>query len=367
MFAIVLKILILIVPIMYVPLMPLNYVDISVFRLCIVLLGLSALYSKPVRHFPLFPLVKWFIILGVFNVITHFFSPLDSGYLINVFLGIFGIGLIYAFVKDPAEYYKYFIISLAITLILYYVQVLGYNPILRFERYDKNYGSFFGTANRYNNYLALLLPFCLINKGKWKYNKILSWILFFVVIGSCLLVNKREIAIFGTGYVVMYFCCSNNMKVALITLTLFLAVYFHKEIKTKLIPQVKTSINTRVKLWDEVLIDYKTRPILNVLTGYGISWPRANKHLKANEDPSIYSDHVQFVLCTGIFGLIFWFMLWGRFFDSFNPIYPASLSLLTVFLLCFVEYPLQIPRLWPYLTIITGFHSINIWGDQNIL
>ena len=130
-------------------------------------------------------------------------------------------------------------------------------------------------------------------------------------------------------------------------------------LETHLLDKIQASLCLRFENFGQNLTQWKQYPVIISLIGYGIAWPRGCSGLAINQDPTILSDHFQFVLCLGIPGLIFMVYVWFKFFKNFKIAEPESLAILTLFVFMFVEYPFQIARCWHLIVVVLAFKLIK--------
>jgi hypothetical protein len=340
MFSLALKLLLLISPILYIPGIVQNMLDMSFFKFSVILLFLLSSKEKAIRDIPfrLYRYIFLFLSLLLVNISTHLFSAIDTAQASNIFLGVLLFVLIFKYVDNPRIYYKYIVFGAVINIIAYYIQLAGFNFIKNIGS-DEYYGGYMFTNIRLTTYLSVILPF-------------LNPVLMFLSVLSIFFIKDIQIVILVPAFIYLVVKFYKNKILLIFFSILFIVgiIFFQNNIKE--------SLNVRYRKWNnEVFPAIKEHPVLFSIIGYGAGYPRGQEGITPNVDPAICSSHLQFIICYGIYGLLLYMFFWFMFFKNFN-LSKNDLSVLNIFIIGFVEYPFEILKLT--ITIIFILSSMII-------
>lgn len=309
--------------------------ELKFFHLGVIALFVASLFDKPIRDISGRKILLGLFLVMLCSIVLHGLNSFVMNHCLNVFIAIIGLYLIVRFCRNPESCYKYIILATTINIIIFISQKLGWNPMLSFTPKEE-VGGLFGNSPRLATYLAMVSPF-LLN---------FSWLLLVASIIVCLVAGEYSIIGIIT---IMLIIRSRKLwhRLAYLTFGLCGAICFYKNILSSLL--------FRLSVWKEVLEGFFMFPI----KGYGMGiFPYGNDKITANFDPMIYSSLIQFIVCSGILGLIWLIYATDRIKNRFSPDIE-SLAVLGIFLLSIFEYPLEIYRLWPTMIAIVGFWIIK--------
>jgi hypothetical protein len=233
----------------------------------------------------------------------------------NLFLAIIGFYTVYVYLDIKQDLKKFILIAGGINLCFFLCQKAGFDPV--FEKIPQNCpklaGAFFGNNPRIADYFALLIPF-------------LSPIL--LPLSLVVLFISRQFVILIPLLVILFMKLKNNKLRVISVLILILSAIFMRR-------HIIRSLNTRFDIWAPALKAFFDRPLI----GYGLGM-RVIPNLDA-----LFNSYLSFIIGVGVLGLV-WF---GYVFKS---IYKKiknnreSIAFITLALLMFLEYPVEITRLW---------------------
>ncbi len=292
--------------------------DIIFFRTGIIALFMASLIDKPQREMP--QDIKWIILsllgLCIINVFINTFSPTVLMNFQNLFLGVVGFYIVYTYFDKTQDIRPYILWAGVINLLLFIGQRIGFDPVFdKRVSYAGEEGAFLGNKQRLMTYFALITPFV--------YRPLL---LLMLALG----IFTRQYIIFIPVMLVLY-ATSRKVAEKLGVLILFLLTVVW--LKNNLWQSLSFRFNIA---WKPALQLFFDRPLI----GYGLG----NRIILDLE--VLGNSYLQFIVGVGIAGLV-WF---GYVFKKFWKAIIFDVAILSLALLMFIEYVLEIPRLW-YLVI----------------
>jgi len=342
MFDKILKTCLLLSPLMYVSGVPIDTVDLKAFPLFVILLLIGSLTSKPQRILDFKPLV-YIISLSAINLFFFAFNPIVMSAFINLSFGILAIYLIATFCEDHKSCYKYLLWAALLNIIVFIGQSNGISPII--VNLDGQPGGILGNGPRFCTYLAIIVPFAYVIRW-W------SVILFVLVAVVC-----KEYTL---------------LLSATLTLTLMQRVIDKRFFLVLLgvIPFLWTDITrsflNRWQLWQptiDIIFQNKVKGL-----GLGMFPHVSDQFIKVPcwgkgfyQADALFSSFLQFLFGVGLLGVGVIFHAIKDLKDNFR-ITPACLSLLMLIVLCCVEYPFEIPKLWITICFVISVFFIEKGG-----
>lgn len=349
MFDRVLKILLFLTPIAYTVGMPLEKFDLVIFQLAMVALFISSLWSKPQRYLDFKPLSIILILCG-FNLAVSQFNNIVLSNFLFLFFGIVIIYLISIYCSDIEGTFKFIMWAGLINIIVLGFQKISFSPII--ENSLGEPGGILGNAPRLCIYLALTLPFAA---------QINFWLIFLYMIvgaicGEYLLTLFGFVTLFSFGY-------NHDVKIfykkygIIILILVFIGVFFVRG-------HIVQSLNIRWIAWKPIIEQIFQRPFLGF--GFGMLPHVANQFMNLRISGDIYykidnclSSYLYFVFGVGLLGTI-WLGYVFKFVKERFMVHKAqSFSVLFLLILCIVEYPFEISKIWFTICAIIAFFIID--------
>jgi len=321
----VLKFLLLASPICYLPNISLVRWDISFFHIGVMLLFIASMFDKPVREFP-YKASAILLGISILNVMMRNYDVICMNKLINTFLFIFAISTIVRFCKDYKSCYKFIAYAVVINLIIFISQLMGFNPILD----NIDLGGIMGNAPRLMSYLVITFPIVVSFTG--------SYIL---IILLCSIFTKEKSAL---AIIPMFTILWNKViTLILVSMGIIYAVIFRGT-------GIITSISHRLVTWKEAISIFFSNPMF----GLGIG----HNSIKPMDNFFISNDYIEFVLGIGILGLLWLGYILHYTIKNLDRTIESQ-SIVALLLLCFIEYPFEIQRLWITIAFIIGAFVIK--------
>lgn len=342
-----LKAILLLSPLAYVKGVHLDSVDLKAFPLYAAVLFTASLFSKPQRNINFRPLSYILLIGGYSLFITRFNSTVLSAF-INLFLAILIILLIVIHAKEPKEYYKYLMWAGLLNIFVWAGQLNGFAPIL--TNVNGEPGGVLGNAPRMCMYFTLILPFV------FKVNVIVyilfgaigaltgEWILpFLALIFGMMLFLKGKLS----------FANFNAITLCGITIMLTGAGLF------LLKDHIFLSFARRWVLWKPTIMQIFQEPV----RGYGLGiFPHVSgQFIKVPyivpgistfyHADTAFSSILQFIFNVGAIGIA-WIMYAGWYIKTHFRVTAPMLGVIALVILSMVEYPFEVPKLWPTICFI---------------
>jgi len=339
MFDTVLKILVFLSTLAFMPGQSLFVFEQKFFILSVIILTLASFTCEKQRDFN-----PWLIIglnaVFILNVFTHGFNSLVLLYAFNVFLLSLAVYLVASYTEDWKSVIKWIFISYLLSCIVLVFQLFGYNLLQSSLGIDS--GGLMGNLPRLSFVACLLLPLAFKVKAKF--------ILIILIISSVGIVFPQY-CVYLTLLMCLFFYIENaDTKIFIIILSGLIAYYVYLS--------KPVSINTRIDYYYPIIMDFIST---YWMTGYGAGIPFA-QNIGAR-DMQIYSSILQFFFVTGISGVIWFCFTCIKFYESFRAT-ALNLSILALLIISIWEYPFEVRRLWFLLAVLIGFLIIE--NKENI-
>lgn len=295
--------------------------DLIFFRTGIIILFMASLLDKPKRQMPEYVNKIVFGLLGlcIFNLFITTFAPQVLAQTMNVFLSVIGVYVLYSYLDEKNSITKYILWAGAINLLFCIGQRFGFDPV--FDKIPQNNvnlaGAFLGNNPRLGTFFAMIVP--------------LFPFLFLPVGLLLVLLTDQFVILIPMAIIVFLRIKSLKFKVVFVAILILLCALLHKH--------VLFSIHTRAEVWLPVLTAFFDRPL--------IGWGLGTKILPDLD--AYFNSYMSFIVDVGILGLV-WF--WYLFKNIYKKILDnrESVALITLMIIMFLEYPIEITRLW-YLII----------------
>ncbi len=287
--------------------------DIVFFRTGTMVLFAASLLDKPKRTIPgsTSILIASLIGISIVNLFIHTFSPTVLHTSMNLFLGIVGFCIVYAYWDDKQSLKKVILLAALINLCLFIFQKIGINPVFDKMPYKGQEGAFLGNQPRLMTYFALVTP--LLNLWLLPLSLILGLFtkqyVIFIPIAVCLIIRSKSF--------------KNRVYIGVLAVLSMAVAYKH----------IWSSLSFRFNLsWLPALKLFFERPLI----GYGLGvGPVPGIEVLGN-------SYLQFIIGVGIIGLV-WF---GYAIKTCRKQILSSAALLSLLLIMSIEYPIEITRLW---------------------
>lgn len=356
----VLKAILLLSPICFTKGIGLDYFNLLFFHLSILSLFIASLFDNQKRtgelHF--FGAFLSFLIIHLF---WHDFNPTILSEVMNIFFATIGIRIIIVYASISDDLKKYMVTAGLINIFVLSLQYAGYSPIIEVPQNGEP-GGIMAAGPRLATYLAITFPFAF---G-------VHWIigLIYVITGIVL----GEISILFVAIMVIVFKLKRivGWKYIIFFGTIFLIYPAFNSWLCVFTDHIVQSLNIRWAIWEPTINQILSRPMAGF--GIGIFSQVSDQFIKilAYHDGTLrhantaFSSLLQFIFALGIPVSLF-FILWFMK-DLINKIKfnEETLAILAIIILSVVEYPFQIPRLWPTMMSIIGFYVITKRRDQNV-
>jgi len=277
-------------------------------------LFLASLIDKPRREIP--RNIKYCLasLLGLcfINIFVNTFDPIVLHTALNIFLAVIGFSIIYSYYDEKKSMTKYILIAALLNLLFYISQQFGFDPIFNMRPYAGCEGSFLGNSPRMMTYFALITPFL------WLPLLILS-----VALG----IYTNQFIIFAPVFVVLFMRIKKQYRKWIVALAVICIAFSYHHI----IQSLSYRFNTA---WKPVLIEFFKQPLI----GLGLGKQPLGLEV-------IGSSYLQFIIGVGILGAVWFGYVFKNIYKelSFNA---ESMAIVSLGMICFVEYPCEIMRLW---------------------
>lgn len=334
----VVKFFILFSVIGYNRIMPMQIFDGNIFYVAVICLFIASLFDKPKREITNKYLIASLLGLLLFNIYQHGIKAYIVVYAAKGLLSILALKIIVEYCDNLGKIYDYFIYGVVINLLLFFLQTLGYFPVLT-NSHKSFYGGFMGNLPRLSTYLCLVLPY-ILNK---------SFLLFCVCIITCVFLSPDpQTAILFIGAVLL----TAKYKFGFISfIGLAAGLYF-------VYGEVLNSLNGRFSKWREMLTSFFSRPISGFGFGYIEEFTK-----DAHKDATIHSSLLQFVVEGGVLCSIWLYQTIKEFFRRCSKS-VESMGVLSLILLSTFEYPVEMKRLSFTIICVVAFFLIK-QGENN--
>lgn len=319
------KFLLLISPIAYGVNINLNKFSMRFFQIGVMALFAISLLDEPKRSIKFLakPIILLIGIL-ILNSFWHFFQPLDTRNIEDLFFGILAITIIVKYLTDVKSCYKYIYWALGINFVVMLLQKIGYAPAVGFScfgSYVRCEGGFFGFSGELAMYATIVGAFIPI--------------LAFIPIAIWGLLCHETTILIPIG-ILAFNKIKNKYLAGGIIASSMLILY--KSIWASILFRWEHS-------WKWAIDMICKQPLL----GYGLG---AYTLLTGRES---FCSYVPFIFGLGALGA-FWLgyiikLNWKNFDKN-----KESMAVISLLLLCLVEYPFEVARLW-----FTIIFVISIW------
>ena len=335
---IVTKILLLLTPIAYAHGgMNLHKLSLRFFQIGIIALFGATLFDKPKRDAGELALpVSILLGLAIWNSCIHDFQPLDINAVCDLFYGVLGLTILVKYLGKPKECYKYIYWAVGINIAVMLFQKIGYTPITHFAHYGsytKCEGGIFGNISQLGMYIALALPFIWI-ASKWAFIALCA--------GIALCGKSGEFTVLIPAGLMLFFRTPKRIRYWVATLFLWVLIPFHKILWGSLLFRWNN-------VWRETIDMIFEKPI----TGWGLGV----YYLTTAKEG--FCSYLPFLFGVGLVGGLAWLIYVTRWYVKRFDNSVESISLLTFLLLCLIEYPIDIPRLWFTIISVMAFFIIK--------
>lgn len=329
----ILKLILLISPLAYVTGIALGRFEIIFFHFCVLALFLASLLDSPKRECLLLSKgIVLFLSLCILSTVIHTFQVFSVATLINLFLFCIALNIIHRYMSKPKDYYKYIIIAAGINIVVYLAQRYCFN-FLPFTSY--HLGGLFGSAPRLGNYLAIITPI------------IFSCLWFTIPVIAVMAGSLNPIGVF---LVMVIKTIKENKEVSKFKIYFYGLIFILSTVFIYLLHKhIMVSILFRL---NSFIIPITTEVFKLPLIGHGLG----AYYVNVGNDP--YNSMVSFTYDVGILGLVLiGYGLWKirKYFD----LSIESLSLIAVIMASMIDYPLEIPKLWPTIAFIIAAFFIK--------
>lgn len=344
-----LKLILLLSPIAYAKGMPLNEYDSIIFRLSVLVLFVAALWSKPQRYIDFRPLSTILILCG-FNFAINQFNIYILLNLIPLFFGITVVLLVSIYCEKPRDCFKFIMWAGMVNIAVFAAQKVGFAPIVTNPLGEP--GGILGNGPVLCMYLALTLPLVF---------KINVWVsLIYMIIG--IMCGEMLVILFGIGlWVNKYLTKDKRTIIILISSGLVGAGLF-------LTGHISQSVNIRWIAWKPIIEQIFSRPFLGFglgmlphLAGQFMNLIAGDQHYYVNH---CLSSYISFIFGVGLLGVAWLGYIFRHFIKTFKT-NTESLAIVALLILCAVEYPFEVPKLWLTISAIIGFYLIKEDGDAS--
>lgn len=327
------KALILLTTIGYLPGHSLNNFDVKMFHIGAIVLGMCALI-EPMKREPPQILVLPLGALMMLNVLFHNLNGNVVYWCLNASIFIFVICVVVMYADPPGEYFKWFALAGVINISVTLMQRAGFNVILDTTS-ETHPGGLMGNAPRLSTYLAIILPIM------WN----VSIPMFLACVGVSL-AGDPQCAIIGVAAMVVFFQVRNIYFRGLLVASAVAGAVFFRE-------HIMESFQIRFKTWSDCLKLFFKSPV----KGFGLGIIPGRERV-VGHDYAIHSSLLQFVFGAGVFGIMYIVGLINGLKARIGRD-PLSLSVLAIAFLSTIEYPFEISRLWMTIAVIIGLFIVE--------
>lgn len=333
-----LSLMFFVTPLFYITKMQLRKAEIIFFSVCVAILYILATLEKPKRELTITPFVM-LLAVALTQLIVYDFSPTSANCVVNIFLGVLGINIIATYSDGlNRQMMGMIVLSGAVSILFTIGQHLGYNPVISNDH--DQYGALMGNAPRLANFLALTLPLAV---GY-------SWLAGILWLLAGIYIHQFPMFLIGFVMVLIFEYQSKNLRLRkdflfpVIGVFLAFIVWQHAHIWQ--------SISVRLAQWQPILEQIFQHPVFGC--GLGTYPIFAN-----NFNEVAMSSAVEFFFNFGFVagGIILYFLI--RHFKQNFRITLIQTSIIGLAVLCLIEYPFEIPKLWPIIIALAGFYLIE--------
>ena len=325
------KIILLFTPIAYcVGVAPYRF-GIIFFQIASIILFMAAMLDTPKREFNIRKLTVLFLGVCLFSVAANKFNLKSVVALSNVLFACLDVYILAVYSEDLKKCMNWLMIGLGINTLIFIGQLFGYSPFIDLKTLRGNsgpvseYGGIIGNAPIFAAFIALTLPFV---------KRI--YLIPALIIGVLL----KEASVFVSIFAVCFYeslrriFSKKDTVIIAVILSIALISIFHKSILQ--------SFSIRFVVWKEIINHIAQRPLYGIgLGNFGIA------------DYGM-SSFLQWILGVGILGLGFIYICLKRFVWYLAPL----------LFLCMVEYPFEIPRLYPVIIFTIAYFAIEQKEDK---
>jgi len=336
---IVLKAILLLSPICYTTGFDLERFNVLFFYCAVMALVGASFIDKPKRHYNC-PVMGIFLIFLILQLFWHNFDGAITSATLKICLSLIGIRIIALYASRSDVFLKYMVWGGLVNIFVLALQNIGYNPIFNLPCYGE-IGGMMGSGPRLATYLTLTLPFAI------KVNPLLA--LLYVVV--CL--SLKEVTIL---FLLIFMIFLRIKRASHIGSGIFLVI---TGISGFLLfkDQIVQSLNIRWLVWEPTIMMIFNSP----QQGYGIGiFPFVSSQFikGAVYADNVFSSLIQFIFAVGLPGFLFigWFM---RDFIKNIRFDHETIAMIALMVLMVVEYPFEIPRMWPTIMAVIGFYLIT--------
>ena len=283
-----------------------------------ILLFISALYDTPKRDFKIKKLMSLFLGICIFSVVVNGFEIRNISALINIFIGCVDVIILAVYSENLKKCLNWLIVGLGINTLFMITQMFGFTQFAaeKIGQY-KEFGGIIGNAPRFAAFIALCLPFVSV------------WYIIPALILGILL---KEASIFVSILVILVYQLVKQMKyktLAFVSIgVLGLIGFFHS--------YILQAFSIRLTVWKTLLENLFQRPLI----GFGLGF----------FDIADYGFSImQWLYGVGILGIGFIVICLKR----------MEWYMVPLLFLCIVEYPFEIPRLYPLIIFVIAYYAIN--------
>lgn len=344
MFDKILKTILLLSPLLYVPGEVLGKCDLIAFPIFVIALFAGSLYTRQQRIVDLKPLAL-ILILGAVNLFLNQYNGIVLYSFITLSLGVIAIYLITTYCEDPHSCFKWMVCAGLINLAILGGQYLGFEPI---AVNIAESGGILGNGPRLGIYLALTLPFAFS----------ISPFLAILYIGVCVLIG--EVVILPIAMIMFILtagldCNEYGGKFNYGLLALFIALtvaglfFFYDDIIQ--------SFAIRWDIWGPTIEQIFASPV----RGHGLgTFPHVSSQFyeSAYQADNAFSSYLDFTFGMGLGGLaliIYYYRVTMSRCSFLKDHMIESFAVLSLGIMCFFEYPFEVPKMWPTICAVISF------------
>lgn len=329
---IALKLILLLSPLAYSFGISLIRFEIIFFHFSVLILFMASLLDTPKRdNLIISKGIVSFLSLCILSTALHTFQAFSIANLTNLFLFCIALNIIYRYMKQPRDYYKYIGIAVLINILVYLAQRYWFN-FLPFT--SPHLGGIFGSAPRLGNYLAIVTPIVFVH----------LWFIIPVIAVMAGSLNPMGI------FIIMVIRKIRKSTIGKVRIFFYLLLLLFGALFTYLLwEKIVVSILFRI---NSFITPTVTEIFKLPLIGHGLGAYYNN----IGNDP--YNLIISFTYDVGFLGIaLIGYGFWKvREYFSWNI---ESLSLIGLILASMIDYPLEIPRLWPTIAFIIAAFFIK--------
>lgn len=335
MFDLILKLGLLLSPIVYGMNVSPDRFDTIFFWLFGVVLFSVSLFEQPKREIPLIVkrIILFLIGICLSNLFWYSFNPICLSVLINIFFGCFVFILIIKYASNSLTFYRYIFYAGLINIAVFLLQKINYNPIFDIK-IEGEKGGLLGNGPRLMDYLAMTMPIAPFG--------------FFYPLLSLL---TKEFLIVGIAGLIFIRKANNKIRISLAFIILLISIFFLRQ-------EIINSLHTRWLIWEPTIKIFLKRPLL----GYGLGmFSRISSQFITKTGLQVdyaFNSYLQFIFGTGILGLV-WLGYVFKYIYSKIKFDKTFFAVLSLCILCLLEYPFEIPKLWITIIAILAFFVIK--------